>query len=100
MSLVRFALHQEDALVPFPEQVERGSSSGWRSSEQRAWPSPPSSSEWLELIRDHVAASMGIEMDDFEYAPFAQRGGAGKAYQVFGERLEPLLDELNEVLAA
>ena len=56
--------------------------------------------EWLELIRDHVAASMGIEMDDFEYAPFAQRGGAGKAYQVFGERLEPLLNELNEVLAA
>ena len=27
-------------------------------------------------------------------------GRRGKAYQVFGERLEPLLDELNEVLAA
>ena len=54
----------------------------------------------MELIRDHVAGSLAIEMDDFEYAPFAQKGGAGKAYQVFGERLEPLLNELNEVLAA
>ena len=42
----------------------------------------------------------GAEMDDFDYAPFAQKGGAGKAFQVFGERLGPLLTELNEVLAA
>jgi hypothetical protein len=37
----------------------------------------PEQLQWLELIRDQVAASMGIEMDDFEYAPFAQKGGAG-----------------------
>ena len=41
--------------------------------------------QWLEAIRDHVAASLAIEMEDFEYAPFVQRGGLGKAYQVFGE---------------
>jgi type I restriction enzyme R subunit len=41
-----------------------------------------------------------IEIDDFEYAPFAQKDGAVRAYQVFGDRLQPLLDELNEVLAA
>ena len=28
------------------------------------------------------------------------KGGIGKAYQLFGEGLWPLLDELNEVLAA
>jgi type I restriction enzyme R subunit len=33
----------------------------------------------------------------FDYAPFAQRGGAGKVYQVFGEELDGLLEELNEV---
>lgn len=60
----------------------------------------PEQLQWLELIRDQVAASMGIEMDDFEYAPFAQKGGAGRAFQVFGDRLQPLLNELNEVLAA
>lgn len=33
-------------------------------------------------------------------APFDQRGGLGKAHQIFGAELVSLLDELNEVLAA
>ena len=33
-------------------------------------------------------------------APFNQQGGLGKAYQLFGDQLPKLLDELNEVLAA
>ena len=55
---------------------------------------------WLERIRDHVAASLAITTDDFGYTPFVERGGLGKAAQVFGDDLAPLLDELNEVLAA
>ena len=50
---------------------------------------------WLEAIRDHVAGSVSIEMADFELAPFTQRGGLGKAYELFGEGLEGLLEELN-----
>ena len=50
---------------------------------------------WLEDIRDHVAGSVSIEMADFEYAPFNQRGGLGKAYQLFGDELDGLLKELN-----
>lgn len=34
------------------------------------------------------------------YVPFDQRGGRGKVYQLFGNELVPLLDELNKVLAA
>ena len=52
------------------------------------------------LIRDHIAGSMEIEMDDLEGPPFSQKGGPFGAYRVFGEALEPLLNELNEVLAA
>lgn len=55
---------------------------------------------WLCLIRDHIATSLSIEVDDFDYAPFSQRGGLGKAYQLFGDGLPTLLEELNEVLAA
>ena len=43
---------------------------------------------------------MGMSSEDFDYTPFVERGGLGKAYEVFGERLRPLLDELTEVLAA
>jgi len=35
-----------------------------------------------------------------ELSPFNQRGGLGKAHQLFGAELPNLLDELNNVLAA
>jgi len=60
----------------------------------------PEQLAWLGLIRDHIATSLSIEPDDFEYTPFGERGGLGKAHQLFGEQLPKLLDELNEVLAA
>ena len=56
--------------------------------------------QWLELIRDHIAGSCSIEPDDFELSPFNQKGGLGKAYQVFGSELPKVLEELNDVLAA
>ncbi len=56
--------------------------------------------QWLELIRDNVASSLSIEKDDFEEMPFIQRGGFGKAYQLFGAELPIILQELNERLAA
>ena len=59
----------------------------------------PEQRAWLELIRDHIATAISIEPNDFNYAPFSQRGGLGKAHQLFPE-LPKLLDELNEALAA
>jgi type I restriction enzyme R subunit len=56
--------------------------------------------QWLELIRDHIAASLGVEAPDFDLAPFSQRGGLGKAYQLFGNELSTVLAELNEALVA
>ena len=60
----------------------------------------PEQLAWLNLIRDHIATSLSIEPEDLELSPFNQRGGLGKAHQLFGERLPKLLDELNEALAA
>lgn len=52
------------------------------------------------MIHDHFAANLGIEMDDFDYAPFAQEGGLGKGFQLFGDELNVIIEELNEALAA
>ena len=52
------------------------------------------------LIRDHIATSLSIDPEDFEYTPFGERGGLGKAHQLFGEQLPALLEELNSTLAA
>ncbi len=106
VSLVRFAIHRDNELVPFPERVnvnfEKWMAETIRHSREGGNPEPftPEQRRWLEMIRDHVAANLSIEMDDFDYAPFAQMGGLGKVHQVFGEQLDGILKEMNEVLAA
>ncbi|BBJ23388.1 type I restriction endonuclease subunit R [Candidatus Nitrotoga sp. AM1P] len=55
---------------------------------------------WLRMIRDHVANSFHIERGDLEMSPFDGQGGLGKMYQLFGAKMDTLLDELNEVLVA
>ncbi|MBA2593807.1 MAG: hypothetical protein H0U97_16775 [Gammaproteobacteria bacterium] len=52
------------------------------------------------MIGDHIASNLGIETDDFGYAPFDQRGGLGKVHQLFGPELAKMIEMLNEELAA
>ncbi len=52
------------------------------------------------MIRDHIISSFHIERDDLETAPFDAKGGMGKMYQLFGNNMDSLIDELNEALAA
>lgn len=56
--------------------------------------------EWLHMIRDHIINSFHVEQDDLEMAPFDSKGGLGKMHQLFGDKMNILLTELNEVLAA
>jgi len=111
VSLVRFAIHQDNELIPFPERVN-ANFKAWLA--QQKTPSPlagegrgeggsrfaPEQIHWLEMIRDHIAANLGIEPDDFEYAPFSQQGGLGKAHQLFGRDLTPIIETLNTALVA
>jgi type I restriction enzyme R subunit len=55
---------------------------------------------WLHLIRDHVASSFHVERDDLDMAPFDAQGGLGRMYQLFGERMDWVMGELNRELVA
>lgn len=56
--------------------------------------------DWLRMIRNHVVNSFHIESDDLEMAPFDSYGGLGKMHQLFGQNVDPLIDQLNSELAA
>jgi type I restriction enzyme R subunit len=100
VSLVRFALKQENELVPYPE-VAQIRFEKWLGEQKRAGREfTVEQMHWLEMIRDHVAASLEIGFDDFELTPFAEQGGLGRAGQVFQGKLGDVLRELNEVLVA
>jgi type I restriction enzyme R subunit len=129
VSLVRFALEQQPVLKPFAdsvnerfeqwlerrsgvpplippnsEQAASSSKDAIRANNPKrqdaASPFTPDQLAWLKLIRDHIATSLSIELDDLDYTPFNQAGGLGKAHQLFGDQLPKLLEELNEALAA
>ena len=100
VSLVRFALGEEDQLVPFPEKVNERYAAWLLQQENAGNEFSDEQRRWLEEIKDHIAAAMSMSSEDFDYTPFVERGGLGKAFEVFGERLRPLLDELTDVLAA
>lgn len=55
---------------------------------------------WLRMIKDHIASSFHVEIEDLDYTPFDALGGRGKMYQLFGDEMTEILNELNEALVA
>ncbi|MEX0665391.1 MAG: type I restriction-modification enzyme R subunit C-terminal domain-containing protein [Acidimicrobiia bacterium] len=100
VSLVRFTLGDDDELAPFPELVEERFEA-WLLQQQTAGRAfTDEQLDWLRLIRDHLAASLSIEARELLEPPFSQRGGLGRARELFGRDLDDLLVELTEVVAA
>ncbi len=99
MNLVRHTLIPTFTLVPYQAEVRERYQAWLRehdadnafTSEQR---------EWLDRVAEHIATSLTIEPADFETGWFGQQGSLGKAHALFGDRLRPLIAELNERLAA
>jgi type I restriction enzyme R subunit len=55
---------------------------------------------WLHMIKEYVATSFHLEIDDLDYTPFDALGGRGRMYQLFGDEMNLVISELNEALAA
>jgi type I restriction enzyme R subunit len=100
VALVRFALEQQPVLAPFADSVSERFNEWLMDKAKAGVKFSAEHLAWLNLIRDHIATAISIEPEDLELSPFNQRGGLGKAHQLFGEQLPKLLDELNEALAA
>ena len=100
VSLVRFAIGDAGELMPFAESVDERFK-GWLAMQETVGRTfTEEQLRWLEAIRDHIAGSVSIELNDFQYAPFNQRGGLARVYAVFGDALPGILEELNLELVA
>jgi type I restriction enzyme R subunit len=100
VSLVRFALHQKSELRPFSDEVRERFDQWMAQQANKGRKFSKQQVRWLEMMRDHIATSVEVDVDDFDYTPFVEAGGLGTATQVFGKELRVILKELNEVLAA
>lgn len=101
VSLVRFALGLDDELKPFADEVDKRFQTWiFRHNAQRGTAFSPEQTEWLRMMKDHVANSCAISRDDFDYAGLAAKGGLQKAWKLFGQDLDSLMVEMNEELVA
>ena len=101
VALLRFALGLDAELTPFADTVnQRFADWIWRHNSRRATSFTPEQTDWLRLMKDHIASSCAIARDDFDYAELAARGGLQKAWGLFGEELDGLMAGMNEELVA
>jgi type I restriction enzyme R subunit len=100
IAMVRHAIDPNTPLSPVGITVEERYQQ-WMSEQQTAGVTfTADQRKWLDAIKDHIAASLNIEQEDLEEVPFNSIGGLGRAYELFGDQLSSILDELNMRLAA
>lgn len=100
ISILRFTVGETDVLQPFTDTVddrfqqwlERQDKSGRKFTAEQM--------DWLVMIKNHIATTLEIKIDDFDLTPFNQKGGRIRVYQLFGKELEIILNNLVEALVA
>ena len=98
ISLIRFAIGQEKELEPFSEFVNEKFKEWLGKQERLGKKFTKEQIEWLYMIKNHISTSLSVNVDDFELSPFYEKGGVVKIYQLFGNNMNTLIAELNEVL--
>ena len=99
VALVKHALDPSTLLAPMGMAVEERYQEWLGEKEKAGITFTADQKKWLDAIKDHIASSLAIEQDDLEEVPFNTIGGLGRAYELFGDTLAPILDELNMRLA-
>ena len=101
VSLVRRVLDIDAALTPYDRTVDRNFQDWVFRKQAGAAPKfTPEQMDWLRMIKDHIAMSFHLEREDLDYAPFDAQGGLGRMWQLFGDKTDEIIAELNEGLVA
>jgi len=98
ISIVRYSIGKDDLLMPFDEVVDKRFVKWLETQESSGRKFSDEQKEWLVMIKEHIASSVSISLEDMDYAPFNQKGGRMKLFKIFGDDYENILSELHEVL--
>jgi type I restriction enzyme R subunit len=96
ISMVKHAARNEEPLLTASERVELAFA---RITDERHFTAEQK--KWLDRVRAHLVVSLCIDREDFEIVPVLHdAGGWRPADRAFEGRLEGLLYELNQAIAA
>ena len=101
VSLLRRVTGLDELLTPYDKTVDRNFQTWvFKRQEGAAVKFNEEQMSWLRMIKEHIASSVHLDMEDLDNAPFDGQGGVGKMYQLFGDEMYGIVDELNEALVA
>ena len=101
ISLIRKACGIDTALTPYDRTIDENFKR-WIFKQNAGQHNRFSEDQmnWLRLLKDHVVYSFHIEVEDLDFTPFDAKGGRGRMWQLFGEEMESIIEELNTELVA
>jgi type I restriction enzyme R subunit len=95
ISIVKHASAAQSPLLTAEERVNRATDKFLTAHKLT-----PEQMQWLSLVREHLVKNLSMDEEDFDLTPLLEmRGGKAKAKKVFG-KLDLLVSELNEAVAA
>jgi type I restriction enzyme R subunit len=100
VSLIRRVTGIDQQLTPYNKTVDKNFQDWVFGKQAGALKFTEEQMQWLRMLKDHIASSFHVEVDDLDFTPFDAQGGRGKMYQLFGDKMAEIINELNEVLAA
>lgn len=100
VSLIRKVCGIDTTLTAFDKTVDKNFQDWVFKKQAGATKFNEEQMQWLRMIKDYVTNSFHIDKEDFDLNPFNAHGGLGKMWQLFGEKTEEIINELNEALAA
>ena len=97
VQLVRFAIGQDEKLEDF-SSVANSKFELWKGRQiKRGVVFTEEQQQWLEEIKDYIVSNAYMELTDVQDY-LGHKGGIIKAKQVFGQELQPILDDLSLAL--
>ncbi|MBS1516719.1 MAG: hypothetical protein JSS91_01385 [Bacteroidetes bacterium] len=100
IALTQYAIGKIDTLVPFSEMFESKYKNWLTKNESEGKKFSGEQIEWLDMMKNYVSTFLKIDMMSFNDPPFINKGGAARAYNLFGTDLNKVLTELNELLVS
>ena len=100
VSLIRKVAGIDTALTPYDKTVDRNFQQWLFKKQAGTLKFTKDQMDWLYMLKEQIATSVHVEADDLDYTPFDAKGGRGKMWQLFGDEMETIINELNEALAS
>ncbi len=99
VSLIRRVTGMDEKLTAYDKTVDRNFQKWVFEKQAGALKFNEEQMNWLRMMKEHIATSFHIEVDDLDYTPFDAHGGRGMMFQLFGNGMDKVINEINEALA-